>query len=230
MSSPDEMPRIADHPVDPAALAVLGTSLAALAAELGAVEIADRTDDVPDDGWRVLQTDPRGAAILGAPVSAGADTFWRLAHLQHAYTNQDQEQTQPSVPRWVVIVDPALYPAKPSLAERRRGLEVRWPPGSSEHGPPFLVEIVNTRAMRVELSADELLVVGVVTPPQTTNFSFGYFSANAADPLVLQPGGSALVPVRMQEGDGRGRAPGPVELHAMLVNLGLHAPVLAIRM
>jgi hypothetical protein len=230
MLSPDDSPRVAGHDVDAEAIEWPGCSLALLADELGAEAIVEFVDGMPVDGWRVLRRYSSDSAFLGAPVRTTEGFEWHTAYFQHAYTDKTPE-AETSEARAVVVVRPGLAPLEASRAERRRGLELQWPVDAARSGLVFSVEIMNSGDSPVQLSEKELSVVGVVTSPGTTGFSFGYVSYAARQaPSALGPGQFVRVPVRIGEETWASIEPGSYELRAVLVDLGLQAPPLPIEL
>lgn len=217
MPTSDESPRIAFHPVDAEALAGEGRALTELVAELGAEQVVDDVPHLPVDGWRVLHRYSPDSVVVGAPVAAGSESLWWLGQLQHAYLDQEPDGP-PAAPRAVLMMDPVPHPVRPSRAERRRALELRWP----TDGFPSSIEIVNRGSAPVELSSSELVVLGVVTEPGTAEFSFGYSDYGMLGETVTVPsGGSRVVPVRVITASGAALVPGSFELHPVLVDSGL---------
>jgi hypothetical protein len=213
----DESPRIAFHSVDTEALAGEGRALTELVAELGAEQVVDGAEHLPVDGWRVLHRYSPDSVVVGAPMAAGGESVWWLGQLQHAYLDQEPDGS-PAAPRAVLMMDLVPHPVRPSRAERRRTLELRWP----TDGFPASIEIVNRGSAPVELSSSELVVVGVVTEPGTAEFSFGYSDYGMLGETVTVPsGGSRVVPVRVITASGAALVPGSFELHPVLVDSGL---------
>lgn len=209
MASMDDAPRIGDLEVDGDALTGDGTTLSELADEL-ACGVDETTAGSPSAGWRVLRRLESGAVYLGSPVDADHRT-WRLAQLHPG--------EQPPVVR----VHPDTLVVRPSRAERRQGLVLRWPPFVEEQQDPseLAIDIVNAGATRWTPENEGFRAVGALTAPGGTEFSFGWVSSAADRAVPLDPGEYARVPVQLQlQSDPTSLEPGPFDLH-VVVELGL---------
>jgi len=210
MASMDDAPRIGDLEVDGDALTGDGTTLSELADEL-ACGVDETTAGSPSAGWRVLRRLESGAVYLGSPVDADHRT-WRLAQLHPG--------EQPPVVR----VHPDTLVVRPSRAERRQGLVLRWPPLVEEQQDPseLAIDIVNAGATRWTPENEGFRAVGALTAPGGTEFSFGWVSSAADRAVPLDPGEYARVPVQLQlQSDPTSLEPGPFDLHVVVVELGL---------
>ncbi|AZH81898.1 hypothetical protein EAO79_02535 [Plantibacter sp. PA-3-X8] len=210
MASMDDAPRIGDLEVDRDALTGDGTTLSELADEL-ACGVDETTAGSPSAGWRVLRRLESGAVYLGSPVDADHRT-WRVAQLHPG--------EQPPVVR----VHPDTLVVRPSRAERRQGLVLRWPSFVEEqHDPSELaIDIVNAGTTRWTPENEGFRAVGALTAPGGTEFSFGWVSSAADRAVPLDPGEYARVPVQLQlQSDPTSLEPGPYDLHVVVVELGL---------
>ncbi len=196
--------------VDRAALAKQGIPLAELIATLGVSLDRSSATDAPPDGWRVLKRYQSGAMVIGAPTDPTA-AVWRVAHLDAPNAGA------------VVMVHPDPMPLRPSRAERRRGLELRWPAVVTDNpvASGYFVDIVNTGASRWESDADGFYVVGAFTDVGSTAFSFGWVASSQHRPVPLDPGEYARVPVSINPATWNSLEPGTYDLQAVLVSLGL---------
>jgi hypothetical protein len=210
MDLSDDAPQVGPADVDRDALGERGIPLTALIAELGVELDASSASDAPPDGWRVLKRYPSGALVIGAPADRFGST-WRVAHVEaHAAGS-------------VTIVQPDPMPLRPSRAERRRGLQLRWPALMTSGSAPddFVVDIVNTSPARWQPDGDGFNVVGVFTDSGSTDVSFGWATSSQQKSVPLDPGEYARVPVSINPGVWSTLEPGTYDLHAVLVSLGL---------
>jgi hypothetical protein len=210
MDFSDDAPQLGLADVDRDALGKGGVALTELIANLGVTLDVSSAADAPPDGWRVLRRYLSGAAVIGAPLDASGST-WRVAHVE--------SQTAGSV----TIVQPDPMPLRPSRAERRRGLELRWPALMNDESPSqdFVVDIVNTGSTRWQSAADGFYVAGAFTPAGGTDVAFGWMASNQHKAVPLDPGEYARVSVSINSGVWKTLEPGDYELHAVLVSLGL---------
>lgn len=211
MASMDDAPRIGDLEVDGDALTGDGKTLSELADELACGVDDATTAEAPSDGWRVLRRLESGAVYLGSPVDADHRT-WRLA------------QVHPGEQPPVVRVHPDTLVVRPSRAERRQGLVLRWPPFVEEQHDPneLVIDIVNAGTTRWTPENEGFRAVGALTAPGGTEFSFGWVSSAADRAVPLDPGEYARVPVQLQlQSDPTSLEPGPFDLHVVAVELGL---------
>ncbi|WP_163620706.1 hypothetical protein [Microbacterium sp. B35-30] len=210
MDFSDDAPMVGPADVDREALAERGVSLAELVAALGVSLDLSSATDAPPDGWRVLKRYQSGAMVIGAPTESTA-AAWRVAHLD-----------APNVGA-VVMVQPDPMPLRPSRAERRRGLELRWPAVVSENpvASGYFVDIVNTGSSRWRSDGDGFYVVGAFTNPGSTGFDFAWVSSSQHRPVPLDPGEYARVPVSINPSTWNSLEPHTYDLQAVLVSLGL---------
>lgn len=211
MASMDDAPRIGDLEVDGGALAGDGTTLAELADELACGIDETTAVEAPSDGWRVLRRMESSAVYLGSPVDTDHRT-WRVA------------QVHPSEQLPLVRVHPNTMDLRPSRAERRQGLELRWPSFVAEIADPsdLVVDIVNAGTTRWTPESEGFRAVGALTAPGETGFSFGWKGSAADRAVPLDPGEVTRVPVQLQpQSDANSLEPGPYDLHVVVVELGL---------
>ncbi len=209
MNPDDEFPRLHGQAIDPAALAEEGEPFADLVARHGGEPFS-----VPQpNGWRVLRR--RGEAVeIGAPLDA-EHQLWHLASVR------------PGEEVWF-IDEPE--PLRASLADRRRGLELRWPDAVRRDAAPdgFAVDIVNTRDTRWEPDGDGFHVVGTVAAVGDESFSIGWATMGGPRAVPLDPGEYARVPVRIDGSSWATLTPGAYDLHALLVPLMVRSEPLRI--
>ncbi|WP_341994643.1 hypothetical protein MRBLWH7_002345 [Microbacterium sp. LWH7-1.2] len=210
MDFSDDAPQLGLADVDREALAGRGIALTELTAELGVALDASSAGDAPTDGWRVLKSYQSGAMVIGAPVDPSGD-MWRVAHVEARVAGS------------LTIVQPDPLPLRPSRAERRRGLELRWPALMSSEPPSqdFVVDILNTGSTRWGSAADGFYVAGAFTSQGGTDFAFGWMGSDQYKSVPLDPGEYARVSVSINPGVWNTLEPGVYELHAVLVSLGL---------
>ncbi len=209
MDFSEDAPQVGPADVDPHALGEPGVSLVALIAELVSLDTSSASD-APPDGWRVLKRYQSGAPVIGAPMDPHG-TLWRVAHVEAQRTGS------------VTTVQPEPMPRRPSRADRRRGLQLRWP-ALMTSGPStgdYVVDVVNTGPARWESDVDGFYVVGVFTAPGSTDFSFGWMTSSQQKAVPLDPGEYARVSVSINAGVWSSLEPGKYDLHAVLVSLGL---------
>jgi hypothetical protein len=211
MASMDDAPRIGDLEVDGDALTGDGTTLSALADELACGIDETTAAEAPSDGWRVLRRLEGGAVYLGSPVDADHRT-WRVA------------QVHPGEQLPLVRVHPNTMDLRPSRAERRQGLELRWPSFVAEIADPMqlVIDVVNLGHSRWSPEGESFHALGALTEPGDVRFGFAWMTSAQQRAVPLEPGEYARVPVHVQD-----RATpvdlreGPHDLHVMIVELGL---------
>ncbi|CAH0263053.1 hypothetical protein [Plantibacter cousiniae (nom. nud.)] len=210
MASMDDAPRIGDLEVDGDALTGDGTTLSELADEL-ACGVDETTAGAPPAGWRVLRRLESGAVYLGSPVDADHRT-WRLA------------QVHPGEQPPVVRVYPDTLVVRPSRAERRQGLVLRWPPFVEEISDPtqLVIDVVNLGHSRWSPEGDSFHAIGALTEPGEVTFGFAWMSSAQQRGVPLEPGEYARVHVHVQErATPTELREGPCDLHVVVVELGL---------
>lgn len=86
-----------------------------------------------------------------------------------------------------------------SLADRRRGLALRWPAAVRRDAAPdaFAVDIVNTGDVRWEPDGDSFHVMGTAGEPGDGTVSLGWASMGGMRAVPLDPGEYARVPVQV---------------------------------
>ncbi|MFK4805382.1 hypothetical protein ACI3KX_05920 [Microbacterium sp. ZW CA_36] len=210
MDVSDDHPQLGHADVDRAAIQQPGVVLHALAAEIGARVDEASAEGAPPDGWRVLKRHQSGQVLIGAPVDAEA-TVWRVAHVQPVSSDA------------TVRVHPETMTLRPSRAQRRQGLALRWPTlmqGASGNDG-FAVDIVNTGSHRWIPNGDGFHVVGVFAEPGETAFHFGWADSAQRTAVPLDPGEYARVSVAIMPNAWERLEPGAHDLHAVLVSLGV---------
>lgn len=224
MASFDESPQIGRSAVDRDALAETGMPLAELAASLGLELEPDGDfdgdlDDVPTDGWRILRHEEGGSAMVGSPRE-GSPGQWFIGYAPR------------SAAEGALHVHEEPMTLRPSPAERRRGLALRWPEVVT--GDPeaidFVVDIVNTGDERWVPDGDGFQAVGSITAASDDGFGYGYFSQGTPPGVPLDPGEYARVTVSVGEGIWHDLEPGTCWLRAVVVDLGLTAEPLRLHL
>ncbi|MEW2013529.1 MULTISPECIES: hypothetical protein [Microbacterium] len=209
MTRDDDLPRLHNHAVDPAALDGDGEPFLDLVRRLGAEPIR-----VPvAQGWRILRQH-EASAIIGAPADADRLTWW-------VGSVREGESVWPEE-------GPARLRA--SYAERRRGLALRWPTGQrTDAGPDGVaIDIVNEGEQRWEPDGDRFHVVGAVTGPAESRVMMHWMASDGVPAVALDPGEYARVPVVIDREQWARLEPGDATLHAWLVPLQVKAPPLPI--
>ena len=211
MASMDDAPRIGDLEVEHDAVSAAGVPLQELAVGLGFGVDETTTADAAADGWRVLRLLEGGSAYLGSPVDTD-HRRWRVA------------QVHPGEQPPMVQVHPDTLDLRPSRAERRQALELRWPSFVAEVADPseLVIDIVNAGATRWTPEQEGFHAVGALTAPGETEFSFGWMGSATDRAVPLDPGEYARVPIQLQlPSEPTSLQPGPYDLHVVIVALGL---------
>ena len=209
MNPDDEFPRLHGQAIDPAALAEEGEPFADLVARHGGEPFS-----VPQpNGWRVLRE--RGHAVeIGAPIDVER-RLWQVASVG------------PGEEVWFLDKPERL---RASLAERRRGLTLRWPAVVRPDSAPdaFAIDIVNTGDVRWEPDGDSFTVVGTVAPEGEESVYIGWATMGGPRAVPLDPGEYARVPVQIAESAWAALTPGEYVVHALLVPLMVRSEPLRI--
>lgn len=87
----------------------------------------------------------------------------------------------------------------------------------------FAIDIVNEGSGRWKGDGDGFHVMGVITEPGATSFSFGWMDSQRQPAVPLDPGEYARVNVMINPGYWEKLQPGRYDLHAVLVDLGLRS-------
>src|SRR5690606_27711656 len=130
--------------------------------------------DAPDGGWRVLHRAEAGYIVVGTPVG---DRLWRVGHVRPG-TADDAIELHPDAMR-----------QRPSIAERSRGLELRWPENLSTDADldALAIDVVNVGHERWVPDGEHFRAIGVLTEPGVTDFAFGA-AMGAGSAVPLDPG------------------------------------------
>jgi hypothetical protein len=210
----DERPQLGTLAVDSAVLAGEGLELEAILTELEIHLTGQIPADTPRVGWRVLTSRNGVVETIGAPTDDDAQ-WWRLGRVVG---------TRGPTPQ-LLELHSASQRRRPSDKERAKGLSLQWP--SITRSSPDLnllaIDIVNTGEERWHPQGDSFMVFAALRqpggPPPGVNFAYvsGQYPA-----LPLDPGEYARVRVVVDYGQWTDLVPGPYEVHAILVNLGLH--------
>jgi hypothetical protein len=213
MEFSDDDPQLGPADVDRAALSGPGIPLLSLALQLDLDLDVGSAADAPVDGWRILKRQGDGHALIGAPADHDG-TRWRTA------------QVDASSPGSLVHVHSDSLALRPSRAERRRGLELRWPvhvlDPSGETG--FVIDVVNTGDSRWVPNGDAFQIVGSFSAPGEDEHYVGGDRLPMTSASPLDPGEYARVRVSIPQGAWDAVEPGPYDLHALLLPLNLHSP------
>lgn len=209
MDPEDELPRLHNHAVDPAALEGEGEPFVDLVRRCGA-------DPIPvpvAQGWRILRQH-ESSAVIGAPADADRQTWW-------VGTVHEGES---------VWAEESPARLRGSYAERRRGLALRWPASQrTDAGPDgFAIDIVNEGERRWEPDGDAFHVVGAVAGPEESRTMMMWMATSGTPAVALDPGEYARVPVVIERDRWARAVPGAATLHALLVPLHVAAEPLPI--
>lgn len=211
----EDQPQIGSIVVAPEALAELGESLSTVLARFEAVAPTPLTTPegaapLPIEGWRVLHRD-RGL-VIGAPTD-GTGRSWRIARVE-----------PPSDDRPVGRVDivPDELPLRPSQAERRRGLRLRWPEVTASAPDPerLWIDVVNDGDERWVPNGDGFHVAAAIVRPGNDGVGFA-FVAGRDVACPLDPGDYARVRAHLDLNGLDRLEPGEYEVHAWLVDLSI---------
>ncbi|GAA1181023.1 hypothetical protein [Nesterenkonia xinjiangensis] len=214
MDSPDNSPQIGSVDVERDALNKGGAQLAQLIEDLGFKLDTESASGAPTDGWRVLRRHAGRATLLGTPISSEGDS-WRLATVQL------------DTGAGIVRVHPETARLRPSRADRRRPLELRWP-ALMETGSDledFAIDIVNVGSTRWLPNDDTFYVIGIFTKPGVTSFDYGVVSSGSSKAVPLDPQEYARVPIHIDPKTWADLEPGNYDLHTVLIGLNLHGTV-----
>ena len=219
MDSADDLPQLGSTPVEPAALAERGVTLDELLASLGLqLDPFTDADDLPAEGWRVLrQWD--GTSLVGAPDPA---------HPGMWFAGQGYSETPE---RGLHLHDEAL-PLRPSPAERRAGLVMRWPSivADDDTATDFAVDIVNTGTEQWMPNGDGFQAMGTFTRTRDASYSVGYMLSGVPAAVPLDPGDYARVAVTLAREVWHQLEPGTVWLHVHFPELGSHPEPLQVEL
>jgi len=214
MDSPGDSPQIGSVDVDRDALNQKGAQLAQLIEDLGFELDTESASGAPTDGWRVLRHPSGRTTLLGAPVSSEGDS-WRLATVQ------------PDIEAGIVRVHPETTRLRPSRADRRRPLELRWPAlmDTGSDLEDFTIDIFNVGSTRWLPNDDTFHVIGVFTKPDVTHFDYGVVNSGKSKAVPLDPQEYARVPIHIDPKAWADLEPGNYDLHTVLIGLDLHGTV-----
>ena len=210
----DERPELGSIAVEADVLGQDGAELDALIAELHVDLAGEMPADTPRRGWRVLTTRDGAAETVGAPTDADGQ-WWRIGRVRRG-----RSEGAPSL----LELQPTAQRRRPSKKDRAGGLTLRWP--AVTRSAPDLdllaIDIVNAGEERWHPQGDSFMVFAALGEPGTPapGVSFAYV-AGQSPALPLDPGEYARVRVVVDSGQWRDAHPGPYEVHAFLVDLGL---------
>lgn len=208
----DTSPQIGSYDVDAGALAGDGEPLVDVLARLGVSE-AEGGDVVPK-GWRILGPPPaaRVPLLIGAPVS-GDHRSWSVGQV---YGARDGAPAR-------VSFYPHALPIRPSVAERRGGLVLRWPAVTRELADVdrLSIDIVNEGSTRWLPTGDTFNTFATIVPivGGVSDLYFGWTGDGGTVPL--DPGDYARVTARIESGRWRDLKPGRHDIVAYTPDLRL---------
>ncbi|PXA72164.1 hypothetical protein [Cryobacterium arcticum] len=215
MTPLDERPQVGTISVDPGCLEQRGEDLDVLLADL-AVQDAERPPGTPSVGWRVLDTHDGHSTTIGAPVDDDGQ-WWRVGQIQRG-SGEPVAAT--------VWLHPSSQRRRPSRRDRAAGLVMRWPEvtRSAPDLDLLAIDIVNAGTARWHPQGDSFMVFAELRRPggPAAGVYFGYVSGQSPA-MPLDPGEYARVRVVIDAGQWDAALPGPIEVHAILLDLGLHA-------
>jgi hypothetical protein len=216
MESSADRPQIGPLDVDPEALRRPGAEFGALLADLGVATAVTMPAGTPAQGWRVLRDQPTTGLMLGAPVDERG-AVWRIAQVQPGRARTGQAP---------VSVHPDSFPLRPSRAQRRRGLALRWPEvtRSEPDVDRLAIDIVNVGEDRWRPDGDSFHVIGFLQRPGGGEGTAYLGIVGGTDPAFpLDPGEYARVRVTIDVNQWRDVEPGRYQVHALLAELGVRA-------
>ncbi|MET3566528.1 hypothetical protein ABIC47_002013 [Leifsonia sp. 563] len=208
----DTSPQIGSYDVDAAALAGDGEPLVDVLARLGVSE--SEGGNVVPNGWRVLGPPPaaRVPLLIGAPVSSDHRS-WSVGQV---YGARDGAPAR-------VSFYPHALPVRPSVAERRGGLVLRWPAVTRELADVdrLSIDIVNEGSTRWLPTGDTFNTFASIVPAVggVSDLYFGWTGDGGTVPL--DPGDYARVTARIESGRWRDLKPGPHDIVAYTPDLRL---------
>ncbi|SDH22005.1 hypothetical protein SAMN04515691_2701 [Leifsonia sp. 98AMF] len=208
----DTSPQIGSYDVDAAALTGDGEPLVDVLARLGVSEFEG--GDVVPNGWRVLGPPPaaRVPLLIGAPVSSDHRS-WSVGQV---YGARDGAPAR-------VSFYPHALPVRPSVAERRGGLVLRWPAVTRELADVdrLSIDIVNEGSTRWLPTGDTFNTFASIVPVVggASDLYFGWTGDGGTVPL--DPGDYARVTARIESGRWRDLKPGPHDIVAYTPDLRL---------
>ncbi|QYF72282.1 hypothetical protein [Cryobacterium sp. PAMC25264] len=214
MDSLDERDELGTIAVEADVLAQSGIELDAMLAELQVALAGEIPADTPRVGWRVLTAQNGAAQTVGAPTDFDGQ-WWRIGLIR-----RDQGEGMPHL----LELHPTSQRRRPSKKDRAGGLVLRWP--AVTRSAPDLdllgIDIVNAGEERWHPHGDSFTVFAALGEPgaPAPGVSFAYV-AGQSPALPLDPGEYARVRVVVDSGQWRDAHPGPCEVHACLVDLGL---------
>lgn len=221
MAADDSSPQIGKLSVDADALGLPGEELEAFLRRF-TVEEPDpqMLVSVPERGWRILDRPAFGGVVIGAPVDAGG-TGWRIGHISPGRgTSRDR-----------LAMYREVQALRPSRAERRGGLVLRWPETtrSEPDVDALAIDIVNTGSERWRPADDSFHIVGSLRVPGEPDPTFYYAYVGGTHPaLPLDPGEYARTRVAVESSIWNDLEPGIHEVLAMLTDLGLRSEPLMV--
>lgn len=215
----DTSPQIGSYDVDAAALAGDGEPLVDVLARLGVSDVAP--DDVVPNGWRVLGESPAEHVplLIGAPVSEDHRSWW-VGQLHAAGEGAPAR----------VSFYPEALPVRPSVAERRGGLALRWPAITRELADVDLlsIDIVNEGSNRWLPTGDAFHTVASIISVDGGRPDFFFAWSGDGGTVPLDPGEFARVIAHVDSHQWRGLAPGPHDIVAYTPGLRLRSEPLRV--
>ncbi|ANP73448.1 hypothetical protein PA27867_2500 [Cryobacterium arcticum] len=210
----DERPELGTIAVEASVLGQDGVELDVMLAELQADLTGEMPADTPRQGWRVLTTRDGAAEMVGAPTDADGQ-WWRIGLIRRAQSE--------GAPRLLELHSTSQR-RRPSRKDRAGRLTLRWT-AATRTAPDLdllAIDIVNAGAERWYPQGDSFMVFAALGRPgePAPGVNFAYV-AGQNPALPLDPGEYARVRVVVDSGQWRDAHPGPHEVHAFLVNLGL---------
>lgn len=211
----DERPQIGTIPVESSVVGQAGVELDVMLTELDVELNGEMPTDTPRSGWRALTSAHGVIATIGAPTDDEGQ-WWRLGRVLPG-----QSELTPRL----LALHPGSHRLRPSARDRAGGLSLRWPAVTREAPDLDLlaIDVVNTGGERWFPQGDSFMVFAALRQPGETaqGVYFGYV-AGQYPALPLDPGEYARVRVVIDAGQWNDAQSGPCEVHAFLVDLGLH--------
>lgn len=211
----DERPQIGMIAVETSVLGQDGIELDVMLTELDLELSGEMPPDTPRLGWRVLTSVDGVASTIGAPTDDEGQ-WWRLGQIMRG---QGESTLR------LLALHPTSHRRRPSTRDRAGGLSLRWPAVVREAPDLDLlaIDVVNTGGERWFPQGDSFMVFAALRQPggPAPAVYFGYV-AGQYPALPLDPGEYARVRVVIDAGQWNDAHSGPNEVHAFLVDLGLH--------
>jgi hypothetical protein len=186
--------------------------------------IGDSTDQLPQNGWRLIHQSPAqgnwgGSEVFAAPHPGVADSGWAVATLSSPGRGR----------KWILSADPGPVRPVPGRAARRAALSLSWADGlRSPAGsiPELSIRLRNdSDQVWSNEHSDSAYVRGWLLDGDGNRLEeSSWFAFGAGDPLPrLRPGETVVLPVEMASYAYQNLSAGTYQLEAVIVTLDLRS-------